>query len=114
MECNKLIADTSSQLSVTADKVADYHAEVGYKPIEKPTREDLELAEFWYFGALEAFLEETNSLEAEVKKVKDVGIKLNEHVRKVVSTMSKGTLRLGTFPEWLLMPDLCAYSEYQV
>jgi hypothetical protein len=76
--------------------VVEYHAEVGYKPVEKPKREDLELAEFWYFGALDSFLEETNSLEGEVKKLKDDSVKLNDRVRKVLATMSKGKLIFTT------------------
>jgi hypothetical protein len=71
-----------------------YHADVGYKPRETPQREDLELAEFWYFGALDTLLAETKALETEVIKLKEDGASLNERVHKVFSTLSKGEKRV--------------------
>ena len=79
-------------LELQAEESAAYHAALSHPPTEIPSRGDIPLAEFWYFGCLETLAQYTRDIASESRHAKEENRPLNEEVAGLVKTLHMGKL----------------------
>lgn len=77
------------QLEQLADENQTFHSSSAGEG-QSPSKDDVPLAEFWYLSALDVFCQATQDSYESVADIRKAGIELNEQVKRVMSTMTKG------------------------
>jgi hypothetical protein len=77
------------QLEQLADENQTFHSSSAGEG-QSPSKDDVPLAEFWYLSALDVFCQATQDSYGSVADIRKAGIELNEQVKRVMSTMTKG------------------------
>ena len=85
-----------AQLRMQAEENAAYHVALSTAPTEIPSREDIALAEFWYFGALDTLASYTKEIAREASEARQQGSELNEGIKDMVAGLHKSRSRKAT------------------
>lgn len=80
----------SLQLKSLADDNETFHHASSAIQGQKPTKDDVSHAEFWYLSCLDVFAQATKDSYQSAEKMRKAGVELNEETRKVVNSMNKG------------------------
>lgn len=78
------------QLGILADENGAFHVASSAVDTQLPNKDDVPLAEFWYLSALDVFCQATKDSYENVLSIRKAGAELNEQVKRVMATMSKG------------------------
>jgi hypothetical protein len=84
-----------------AEENQAYHVALSHVPSEIPSREDIGMADFWYFGALDTLAKYTKEIAREAGEARERGASLNEGMKDMVTGLHKSTLRVDT-PRWMM------------
>jgi hypothetical protein len=76
-----------------AEENAAYHSALSKAPTEIPSREDIALAEFWYFGVLDTLASYTKEIAQEASEAREQGAGLNQGIKDMVAGLHKSMSR---------------------
>lgn len=72
-----------------AEENAAYHIALSNAPGDIPSRDDIALADFWYFGALDTLASYTKEIAREAGEARQQGAGLTRGVKDMVAGLHK-------------------------